>query len=136
MFAILLSNDLLISSQVKAAATGRGWQVSTVGTVDDLPEQIRDGMPRLVLVDLSLPGLDVARVVGLVQEAEGRSGPVVAFGPHVQTARLTAAADAGCDRVLTRGQLIGRLGEILGDYLASEPPSCGEHPPPPDNDPG
>ena len=119
---------MLISSQVSATAAARGWRITTVGTIDQMPERLRADMPKLVLVDLSFPRLDVAQVVTLVREVCQRPGAVVAFGPHVQTAKLTAAAAAGCDRVLARGQLSRRLEEILEDYLTSEPPSCGTRP--------
>ena len=100
----------------------------TVGAIDQVPERLESEMPQLVLVDLSFPRLDIARVVSLVREVCQRPGAVVAFGPHEQTAKLTAAAAAGCDRVLARGQLSRRLEEILEDYLTSEPPSGGTHP--------
>jgi len=39
---------------------------------------------------------------------------VIAFGPHIQTARLEGARAAGCDVVLSRGQISANLTQWLG----------------------
>ena len=64
-----------------------------------------------VVVDLELSGLDISEFVrGL---GEGNRPPVIAFGPHVQERRLEAAAEAGCDYVLSRGQISSSLRQVL-----------------------
>lgn len=70
-----------------------------------------------MLVDLNLPGLDVARVVDLARRTGASSAQVVAFGPHVHESKLKAAATAGCDAVLARGQFRRRVGQILQEHL-------------------
>jgi DNA-binding NarL/FixJ family response regulator len=122
MSGLLLTGDLLISSEVLSAASAHGWPMARVGTVEQLAERARDEPWKLVLVDLSLPGLDVSQVVKIVGRPSGGCAAVVAFGPHVHAARLKAAAAAGCDRVVSRGQLSRRLVEILAEYLQSRPP--------------
>jgi DNA-binding response OmpR family regulator len=125
---ILLTADMLVASQVSATARAHGWRVAVVGNEVDLAEQLRVDRPRLVLVDLSLPQLDISRVARWVRETDEGPPALVAFGPHVHTAKLSAAAAAGCDRVLARGQLSRNLKEILRDYLS--PPSLDTHPSP------
>ena len=43
---------------------------------------------------------------------------VVTFGPHVHEAKLSAAEEAGCDQVLSRGELNNRMTEVLVKYVA------------------
>jgi CheY-like chemotaxis protein len=128
MSAILLTHDMLISSQATTVAKARGWSLTTVGSLAALIPRLRSTRPNVVLVDLGLPGLEVSRVVGAVHEAEDCPAAVIAFGPHVQQAKLTAAAAAGCDQVLARGQLSRRLEEILQPYFAPTRPSDDTQP--------
>jgi DNA-binding NarL/FixJ family response regulator len=70
------------------------------------PAQLPDRLPaecRLVLVDLTLDGVNLPAVVTAVRAAAPLAR-VVAYGPHVDQAALADAADAGCDQVLSRGQ--------------------------------
>lgn len=65
-----------------------------------------------VILDLGMPGLDVASIVAQLR-ADQPAVQIVAFGPHVQEARLQEAQSAGCDLVLTRGQFHARARELV-----------------------
>lgn len=101
MSAILLSNDLMVSSQLAGAAARAGVKLATVGSADALVQQAQEC--RLVIFDLNMPGLELA---GLVPRLKAMQPPptLLAFGSHVHEALLSWAAAAGCDRVVTRGQ--------------------------------
>jgi hypothetical protein len=62
-----------------------------------------------VLADLSEPGV-VEEVAAAKRAGAGR---VVGFLGHLEVERARAAAEAGVDEVLTRGQLVQRLDDIL-----------------------
>ena len=114
---LLLSQDLFFGSRITGAAQQLGLQIDLSSSVPQTLETIRSGGYRAVLVDLSLPGLSVAELMaGLPEEHRPR---VVAFGSHVHTALLEQAQSAGCDEVLSRGQLSARLPEILRRSLAN-----------------
>lgn len=66
-----------------------------------------------LLVDLSLSSLDVASLVAQLRSGDGSGTRVIAFGPHVHEQRLTAAREAGCDLVVSRGQFFSQLETIL-----------------------
>ena len=120
MTAILLSSDLFFSSRVTGAGTAAGVPVATAGSGEQVVEKITqaaagDAPVKLVVLDLTSPACDVAAIVPAVRgAAEGID--IVAFGPHVQTARLEAAQAAGCDAVLTRGQFDRELPALLARY--------------------
>ena len=71
------------------------------------------------LVDLS--SIEAAAISVAVESLRTRfpDAKLVAFGPHVQENRLQAAAHAGCDPVLTRGQLNANLAGYLRQWLGS-----------------
>lgn len=102
----VLSRDLMFSAQVSGAARSAELDVRTVGGV----EQVEPAPSVVVILDLSMPGVNVAETVALLRE---QGACVIAVGPHVQEARLRAAADAGCDHVLSKGQASRELGELL-----------------------
>ncbi len=114
MKLVLLSQDLMIGSRVERAAQQCGLAVETVGTTAAAVEAVSQPESRLLLIDLRLPGLDVQELANSVSETEV---PIVACAPHVHEARLTAAREAGCDAVITRGQLDRELESVLASLL-------------------
>lgn len=89
-----------------------------VSSRDDLLQQAADDNCSLVLLDLDTPGVDPAAVMAGLHE-QGLVLPVIAFGSHVHESRLEAAQQAGCDRVLARGQFDRQMQEILRTHLSS-----------------
>jgi DNA-binding response OmpR family regulator len=67
----------------------------------------------LVILDLSTPDLNLKHLLPALRKQNSEIGPIVAFGPHVQASRLTAARQAGCDDVLTQGEFHRRVGALL-----------------------
>ena len=94
MNLLLLSQDLMLTARTEGVARKLGM---TVVTRRDLSAADWDSC-RLLVVDLSLPGLDIPNVV------KQAVVPVIACGPHVHEARLADARQAGCDLVVSRGQ--------------------------------
>jgi CheY-like chemotaxis protein len=112
MEVLLLSPDLMVQSRVAAAAGRAEIPAPRIWGGREIPAIEDTARIRLVLIDLSSPGLDVKKTVAAVRERlTGAS--IVAFGPHVQMAKLEAARDAGCDRVISRGQLDRDIQAIL-----------------------
>ena len=63
-----------------------------------------DSPPQLFLVDITATD-DIASVIQAARNLVAKGGEVIAFGPHVQTDKLQAAANAGATRVVARGQI-------------------------------
>ena len=112
---LLLSRDLFFGSRIAGTAEQIGLRVETAGSIPQALEMIDRRRYRAVLVDLSVPGLSVPELMaGLPQVDRPR---VLAFGSHVHTALLEQARTAGCDEVLSRGQLSAKLVEVLRTNL-------------------
>jgi DNA-binding response OmpR family regulator len=126
MSVLLVTNDLLAASRVEGAALRAGKSLRTLSSPDALSAEFDTAPPRLVLVDLNTPEIDVREIVRAAKCA-GRSGPkIIAFGPHVHESRLAAARDAQCDVVVSRGQFFAQIDMLLGDSAIGER-AVGEH---------
>ena len=113
---LLLSRDLIFTSKVTGTARALGRRVLVAGDVAAAATLLEQGRPRVVFVDLSAGDL-VRRdaLAAFRQQVPGT--PFVAFGSHVDTAGLAAAAAAGCDPVLPRSRFTAELPGLIRRYL-------------------
>jgi hypothetical protein len=101
--------DLLFRSKIQAAAERLGIAYRFAPRQGTDEEVLRQAAASTLLADLAERGaLDLVR-------AFKRTGParVVGFLGHLQQDLARDAAAAGVDEVLTRGQLVRKLDEIL-----------------------
>ena len=120
MSVVYFTGDLVFSARAASAGRLAGLNVALVTTVEQLRESLQEASPALLLLDLTTPGLDLAAVLAALDQTPSRPR-VVAYAPHVMSARLQAARDAGCDQVLTRGQFHGQVEAIMQSL--GEPPA-------------
>ena len=106
MNVVLLSADLLAQSQVSGAGD---LNLRAVTNAEQAVEACQERRVALVLVDLSTAGLHIDSLVSDLAGLENAPDKIIAFGPHVHTARLAAARDAGCNEVIHRGVLQDRV---------------------------
>jgi CheY-like chemotaxis protein len=116
MSALALISDLLMQSQVAAAATRAGADIAIAAADDALVAKAESLRPRLVIVDLSHPGLDPRQLLDRLQPLLPPDVTTVAFGPHVHKQRLAAATEAGFGLVVSRGQFHAEMEQILKRY--------------------
>lgn len=112
---LVLCKDLMFSSQLNGAVQRAGFVPQTCLGIKTVLEGLTQYPVRCVVVDLELEGLDLEAL------RAATSGKLVGFGPHVHVARLEAAATAGFDAVLTRGQIAAGLDQWLATQLSPEP---------------
>ena len=122
MPVILLTSDLACSSRVAGAAASRSVGCKTVMAVDRLLEQASGEPVRLVLLDLTTPGLDCLKLVPKLRAAQSPPPTIIAFGPHVHEQHLAAAKQAGCDFVLARGQFYAQAAELIQQFAGGDDP--------------
>ncbi|QDT56120.1 hypothetical protein Pan44_41710 [Caulifigura coniformis] len=127
---LVVCSDLFFSTQVAGMVRSAGFDAVLEMQSARAAGQLATGCWAGVVVDVESAGLDLpALVASLGDEPRAR---VVAFGPHVHTAKLDAAREAGCDAILTRGQISsnpqGLRVAILGDRPATGcKGSCDKH---------
>jgi len=118
MRSIFLTSDLMFFSRVASVARENEWDILCLASHDEAVYRASEQPAALILIDLTTRDVDFA---GLIADLKGLETPpqhFVAFGPHVHTAKLDAAREAGCDEVLTRGQFDAKMADVLGRYLS------------------
>ena len=117
MPGVFLTSDLLFSSKVTGAATARGLNLEIVSSSAELLAMVSAEAAEFVLLDLSTAGLEPGDLVDRLRRLARPPRAIVAFAPHVHKAKLDAAREAGCNLVLSRGQLSRQVDQLLADYL-------------------
>ncbi len=116
MAVLVAVRDLLLRSRISEGAQQAGVPIRLARRGVTLSESARELGHGTALVDLSEPGiLDELR---LVKAAGGVR--VVGFLGHLETDLAAAARAAGADEVLSRGQLLARLEDVLRAAAAAE----------------
>ncbi len=110
---VFIGSDLMFSSQLLGAAAKLGLKLSLAAWSADAAAKLT-GDCRLVLVDLTLPGLDLPAVVAAARE-RAPAARIVAFGPHVDEKTLAAAEKAGAHVVMSRGQFHREYAQLLAE---------------------
>ncbi len=116
MAALLLTADLACSSKAAGAAARAGVELGVAMSLAALMEKASGRKADVVILDLTAPGLNIASVVEQLRALPSPPGAVIAFGPHVHEDKLAAAAEAGCDLVISRGQFHAQLEQLLSRY--------------------
>jgi DNA-binding response OmpR family regulator len=116
MPAAALISELVMQSQLAAAAERAGVELTIAASEDALVEAAERLRPALVIVDLTHPGLDAAELWNRLRPHLASDAQTVAFGPHVHKARLAAAAEAGYALVISRGQFHAQVEDIFRRY--------------------
>ena len=119
MSVLFYSSDLVFSSRLAGAGQRLGVQVSAVSSIDAAVARVQGDSIGLVILDLSTANVDPQAAVSRLRESQPTVA-VVAYAPHVHEDRLRAAADAGCNEVLTRGQFDRQMEELLLRYARTK----------------
>jgi hypothetical protein len=102
---LLFASDLMLISSTGGAVAALGLQFRSVSSIEDL---IAKATPTTVLcVDLAFAQVDPVLISEQLPSLTTQSG--IAFGPHVHTAKLDQAREAGFAKVMSRGQFVSRM---------------------------
>ena len=102
---LLFSSDLMLISSAGGAAAALGFPFRSVSTIEDI---IAKATPTTILcVDLGSAIVDPLLISEQLPTLTARSG--IAFGPHVHTAKLDQAREAGFAKIMSRGQFVSRM---------------------------
>ena len=116
MTALFLTEDLMFASRVGAQANELNISIETVSSVAQLDESLAC-QPTLFVIDLAAVATDQLEATVATVRDRAPNATIIAFGPHVWEAKLQAAQQAGCDQVLSRGQLHKEMTELLQQYV-------------------
>lgn len=109
--AIALVRDLMFSGRISATCRAMGISVKMLRD----PAQLVSQVAQCLIVDLNQDGA----IPAAVQWRQSTENPVIGFVSHVDTAAITAARQAGIDRVMPRSQFVTSLPTILQQAAAA-----------------
>jgi hypothetical protein len=113
--ALLYEPDLLFSSRIESAARKLGLGVKVMVTMSDLERALRKSTPRLLLVNLDVPGVDSKSLAQLVHGGS----KLIGYYSHVESKLATEALANGFSMVVPRRVFANRLSEIFADLSSS-----------------
>ena len=113
---LILSNDFFFGSRLCEAVKEHGSLVTMAATLDAPAIATAEADWQLIVFDLTLQTSTIEEVVAW-REKLPSTPTLLAFGPHVRTGQLERAKAAGCDLVLTRGQLDQQVKLVLDEHL-------------------
>lgn len=112
MSGIVVSSDLFFANSLcqRAAMGGKSLQMLSreAALASDAPRE----STTLLIIDLSSLGAEVESSIRELKAAYPNAR-LVAYGPHVHEELLATAHRAGCDEVLTRGQMNQQAGRLI-----------------------
>lgn len=112
-----MNRDMLSRRLVK-----RGFEVVTAEDGLQGVEQATRLLPDLVLMDMSLPGIDGWEATRRLKAAESTRGiPVIALTAHAMADDRATALAAGCDDFDTKPVDFARLLDKMNTLLAARP---------------
>ena len=112
--ALLVTVDLMTTSQAIGAAKRAEVELEIAGP-DKAAQSAKTSKPFLVAIDLQGPIEELGQLTAELRTAAPEA-TLIAFGPHVQELMLAAARDAGCDKVITRGQFHREFDSLLAAH--------------------
>ena len=108
------ANRELVTDLLEAA----GYQVHAAASAEDGLRLARELRPDLILMDLSLPGMDGLEATrALRQDAATSNLRVVALTAHAMKGDEEKAAAAGCDDYMSKPIDIGALARLVASHL-------------------
>jgi CheY-like chemotaxis protein len=101
-----------------------GFDVHTASNAEDALQLLRTVTPRLILMDIQLPGMDGLELTRrLKADPATRAVRVIALTAYAMKGDDEKAFAAGCDGYITKPIDVERLPVVVRSYLAERSPS-------------
>ncbi|HEY8076380.1 MAG TPA: response regulator [Labilithrix sp.] len=102
-----------------------GFTVASAATGEEAIEKTRELVPAVVLMDLSLPGIDGCDATAILKsDPKTRHIPIIALTGHVDAEHRARAMRVGCDRFVAKPSLPADIArhviELIDDGTARE----------------
>ncbi len=111
--------DLLMRQQVVEGLQAAGIAARGTATQARFDAALAEGPPAAIVVELDGVGIDG---VGLVERLTGDPAsalaPVIGFCAHTRVELITEARAAGAAKVVSRGELVRRLPDLVAGVMA------------------
>jgi CheY-like chemotaxis protein len=121
---LLVEDNEMNRDMLSRRLARRGYQVAIAVDGEQGVAMARSEAPALILMDMSLPGLDGWEATRRIKAAaETRQVPVIALTAHAMAGDREKALAAGCDDYDTKPIDFGRLRAKIRALLPAGPPA-------------
>lgn len=111
---IALIGDLMFASRIVGTLETAGVHVRIVSDGAELVASAQKTPPDGIIINFGAPFLDWEGAIRAIRaEPSLHTTPVLAFGPHVDTAGRAAAKAAGATRIVTNGAFMNGMPKII-----------------------
>lgn len=101
----------------------RGYDVIGVGDGNEALEKLNDNNPDLILMDISLPGMDGYEVTRRIrQQAKFSDLPIVALTAHAMVGDEEKSLTAGCNAYISKPINVRTFPETIAAILKEHKP--------------
>jgi len=116
---ILIVDDHPVNLKlVRVLLSSHGFEVRTAGDAEEAQAQLEQFMPRLILMDIQLPGMDGLELTRLLKADPAMRGVIIvgltAFAMKGDEEKML---DAGCDGYIAKPIDTRRFPEQVADFL-------------------
>ena len=126
---LIIEDNLLNLELVTDLLEAKGFSVLQARTAEEGVRSAREYGPELILMDLSLPGMDGLAATKLLKADPATSHlPIVALTAHAMRGDDTAAKAAGCDGYLTKPIDTRRFPEQIASFIGAVSNGSSDHP--------
>lgn len=111
---LALVDDLLFASRIEGALPANGFAVRIAPVATATAAIAREWEPDGIVVSFGVPFQDWEGAIRAIRaEPSLAETPLLAFGPHVDTAGRAVATTAGATRVVTNGVFFNRMPDVI-----------------------
>jgi len=116
---ILIVDDNAVNLKLmRVLLAGEGYTVRTAGDAEEALGVLRDFRPRLILMDVQLPGMDGLELTRRLKDDPALGGvPVVALTAYAMKGDEGRALAAGCDGYITKPIDTRTLAAVIARHL-------------------
>lgn len=123
--AILIVDDNPVNLKLaRVLLASEGYDVRTAGDADEALSVLSEFRPRLMLLDIQLPGMDGLELTGRLKAEEAtRDIVIVAMTAYAMVGDRERALAAGCDGYIPKPIDTRTLPDTLASYLDGDSPA-------------
>ena len=107
----------------RVVLANEGYDVRTAAHAEEALRVLTTFVPRLILMDIQLPGMDGLQLTRLLRREPAHDGiRIVALTAYAMKGDEEKALAAGCDGYITKPIDVERLPALVGGYLERRSP--------------
>lgn len=118
--AILIVDDNPVNLKlVQVLLSSQGYEVRSAGDAEEALAALREFTPRLILMDIQLPGMDGLELTRLLREDPAMRGVVIlGLTAYAMKGDQEKVLAAGCDGYVAKPIDTRKFPQLVAEYLA------------------